>query len=382
MKKIYLMAATAAVVMSSCSQNVEIEKPQPEAIAFGTYVSEQNSKATPKASFVAGDKFGIFAYYTEATDYPASNTAYAPNFMFDQAVTAAASGPSSVSWSYSPIKYWPNSVNSSNAPGKVSFFAYYPKAEASSNVAVTMLNSDKTDPKINFTVNNVAKSQTDLMWGVDGAVGAGKGLPFLNKTQPAVNTDKIKFDFKHALARIGFSVALGGDILSDNSNTTIVALESIEIGGAMVGESMGDLFYTTGTLNLNNTSNGIAVWTNQSTAKQSFKIQPEASDFEIPTDGTTWDNPDESYLMVIPQNIVTATDECNIRIVYHVITTDWSLGNSNQSVVKNVKVVKMPRDINFQNGKAYTLKLTIGMTSVKMEAGDPTDWDPQPSIDL
>lgn len=363
MKKIYLMAATAAVVMSSCSQNVEIEKPQPEAIAFGTYVSEQNSKATPKASFVAGDKFGIFAYYTEATDYPASNTAYAPNFMFDQAVTAAASGPSSVSWSYSPIKYWPNSVNSSG-PGKVSFFAYYPKAEAGSNVAVAVGKSDKADPTINFTVNNTVTSQSDLMWGVNG----GTRLPFLNSTKPGVVTDKVKFDFKHALSRIGFSVVLGGDILSDQSAKTAVVLNSVEIGGAVSGGALSGLFYTTGKLNLRNTVANTAVWSDPS-GVQSFALA--VGDF-IPTDGTPLSSETDSYIMIIPQNI-TGSGDCKIRVNYTVTTTDAALDGGISSIT-NESVVDVPAT-NFQSGKAYNFKITIGMTSVKVEAADPEPWD-------
>lgn len=84
-----------------------------------------------------------------------------------------------------------------------------------------------------------------------------------------------------------------------------------------------------------------------------------------------------NYFMVIPTNNVTgyASDAkyrtLKVKITYYVSTIDKNLANG-IVYTKNVveKDVVLP---HLQNGSAYNLKLTLGLTSVKMEA-DVADW--------
>lgn len=86
--------------------------------------------------------------------------------------------------------------------------------------------------------------------------------------------------------------------------------------------------------------------------------------------------PDQGYIYVIPTG-----EEVQVTIVYDVETISGNLpvyladGKTAGSSVEN----KITKTVNFGNagleaGKAYTLKLHLGMNSVKIDA-DVTDWD-------
>ena len=203
-------------------------------------------------------KFGVFAYQT-TSDYV--NTApteapsnIAPNFMYNQEITWSTD-----KWTYEPVKYWPNGIDAANAVNdpskdalqdatyakKLSFFAYAPyKAMADFNTAGTgtagttfpsalstgsnFKTASGTNGIIAMTTNeftgnvwlkylmpkaNEAEA-VDLLWGTNGktsysetdnenptlsAIGDGYNM---NLTKQIVG-EKVKFLFKHALAKIG-----------------------------------------------------------------------------------------------------------------------------------------------------------------------------------
>lgn len=396
MKKIWMMSAVAAMVLTGCSQNdlTEGTESADNAINFGTTV-EKASRATAKETFKENDKFGVFAYYTKDKDYADPN--HSPNFMFNQEITASGSSP--LTWAYEPLKYWPNNVTSDNKPGKVSFFAYWPMKDTNGNNitftdnTTTFSNTSTGDPKVYFTVNATATSQTDLMWGVNSS-----GTPYLNQTKQKTN-ENIEFTFKHALARIGFTVKMGDDIVTESSTpgnaVTIVTLTSIELGGTVNSTTPeGDLtsvLYTNGWLNLNNTTDGVALWSSNP-GTQSLKLTAASGSGNfgstktnvIPKDGTTLNNSSDSYLMVIPQTF--KKDELNLRVKYTVTTTDSKLNSS--SVVENVQVINLTAesgsiltDKKFVNGKAYSFNLTIGINSVEV-SGTIAEWGTETGLDV
>ena len=185
MKKTLFLAATALAMLASCSQNDDLNSApvvaevENNAITFGTYVGGVSStRAGEKgpiiatsssdfktAEYVLHEKggFGVFAYHkTGASSYTyTGTTTYAPDFMYNQKVDmATANGEDGstkekakdvATWSYSPIKYWPNEFAASevdaNSPearglaaeGNVSFFAYGPYANFGAD-----LNTDAT----------------------------------------------------------------------------------------------------------------------------------------------------------------------------------------------------------------------------------------------
>lgn len=395
MKKsnLFLVILMALIVMSCSKDETTMGTAQEgNAIEFGTYVgrdAQTRATITNLAALQATDVgFGVFAHYT-AQDAYANPSTSKPNFMYNQQVKFAGT-----KWGYTPVKYWPNNVDD-----KVSFFAYGPYGNA--NIAVLpVATAAAGDPTLKFTVNDVVKSQADLVWGVK----TDDGLPFLDQTKQTIGGN-IKFTFKHALARIGFNVeamvdlvngqATGDDDSNTGNGTTDGATKIVVTQVQLIGK-----FYNSGVLNLNSTVTGtspnivsVPNWgtylpetlvdrtftlnANTTNANSNFKtstaVTPgvSASIFgQNVTNSLAQLNADDSYLMVIPQNFAS-TEKIKIKVTYDVLTEDTSL-DTGQSKVTNV-IESTPFNFNFDHGKAYTFNLHLGMTSVKFDA-TVSDW--------
>ena len=214
MKKLFIFAASSLLMLASCSESNDFVNnvAQDSPIAFSAY----NGNGT-RAGY-AGDissttlqttGFGVFAYNTGASDYGATGHStmattedtpnWAPNFMWNQQVTYSSG------WVYTPLKYWPNGVDTNGASEatvqKLSFFAYAPYVDVASGSGET-------------------GNDVDLLWGttstngatVGGVAQAGVGSDLkvsdtsvanLNENLTKMNTSgKVGFNFKHALAKI------------------------------------------------------------------------------------------------------------------------------------------------------------------------------------
>ena len=230
MKKFYFATALAAFALASCTsddigfntaQDV-IEAQQSNAIQFGTYMGKQ---ATTRATVgqagsmttnvlqASTNGFGVFAYYTGATDYnyttvttdgTSGQSTTKANFMYNQQVkydtqttpvTYDQTQGYVSHWIYTPLKYWPNEVQngavddqdnnantnpatSSNAyGGKLSFFAYAPyvtyatangATDSDDGIIGMTANTAASDPILTYKVASDGKNVVDLLWGTYG----------------------------------------------------------------------------------------------------------------------------------------------------------------------------------------------------------------------
>ena len=237
--------------------------------------------------------FGVFAYYTENTNFnymPIGTRNLIPDFMYNEHI--AWDGTNN-KWDYfdpDDQKFWPNDFNGNGNPvdthgatgttvNYISFFAYAPYAGeftqtsattrsgatppttsgdgTNSGVIAASGNSFNGDPFLTYRISNDATKMVDLVWGTAGGVGNGAnvvGTPqngalvtrsVDNGTVVAVvaedptnidmtkqETDgKVKFNFKHALAKVGGSAdgssavnaGLMADLLIDTDGTTATA---------------------------------------------------------------------------------------------------------------------------------------------------------------
>lgn len=129
-------------------------------------------------------------------------------------------------WAYENTKYWPTE-------GHIDFLAYAPYVE----------NPKFNGPSsINFTVENKVADQKDLLYAkADGQTMANNS-----------GTNKVKFQFKHALSRLGYSVKLKGTCSSDAT----ITLKKITLAGSAPEPTTGTTtesakaFYTNGTIDL------------------------------------------------------------------------------------------------------------------------------------
>ena len=451
MKKKLIMFATAALMLTACSNDSDVVVPGgaslqsgPSAVAFDTYTS-----AATKAGYDAGvmntttlqtTGFGVFASLSDNGDYAST---IGPNFMYNQEVEYDASA-----WTYSPLKYWPNETErdpqtASPAPvissgiDKLSFFAYAPFVASADDadeaakgrlkdvtytadpviddaktdevgIQAVIANNGTVDPWVRYAVASKPSKSVDLLWGVAPSGGlrytavtgdeinVPSGMPLKELVKPAKD-QKIKFLFKHALARLGLTVvaaidqvAAGGEL----NAATKIAVESVNITDV----SNVLQLKTKGTLNLNNSQAGTARWINTDDATPvSFTVSNAVGGELNPNiaydtnAGTTWGKTTPwtgvttaetdviaggKYFMVIPSHGDT---ELQVQITYYVITKDDKLAGGYSSV-KNV-ITKRVTVSNLTNNKAYNLKLILGLTSVKLDA-EVADWQVDGSTEV
>ena len=356
------LAMATMLVGTGCSSDEVVNDYSPEnAIQFGTYVGRD---AQGRASIFDDTDlktrnvgFGVYAYYTGQEtwhEYKNSHPRFAPNFMNNTHVTYNSS---TTSWTYAPLKYWPN-----NTGDKVSFFAYAPYSYSNSNIAAP------TNGVIPFTVANTVTDQTDLTAATE---------PQLNLTK---NSDgdldgTVDFTFKHVLSRIEFTLQAAADRLDAggtiNTGTTIT-LTKIVIGEADHTTSTDDYdkFYITADYSILNNE-----WSKKS-GMQAFTLV-ESNFITNSNVLTTGDNnqrdliaeDSDDYIMVIPSTI----QNLPIYVEYTVTTEGTNTeGEDDNSTVTN-KITTVLPSFTFDQEKAYKFNLVLGMSTVELTA-TVYDW--------
>jgi hypothetical protein len=393
MKKIMTLAAVAALVFSACAKIETIETD--EAITFGAYAGNSLTKAgaygEETTTSLQTNGFGVFAYQTTG-DYSASAT---PNFMYNTKVSTA-------SWTYSPIKYWPNQIQNGNTDSqpatayqadKVSFFAYAPHVAATaatgvptgdvtSGITALTTNATAGDPKVTYKVTNDLDNQVDLLWAVSKGAAwtnvAGttntptSGKPYLNLQKPAIGT-AIHFYFKHALAQLKLqAVAAYNQVEAGGTAKNGVKITIKEVVLTVPGMTQ------TATLNLNNTTADTALWENASGSTDlTLTVSGDNLNAALKDGGavTAASQPagvtgtatdvivSGKYYTLIPK---AASTPVNVKVTYYVTTDDTDLVGG-FSRVENV-ISKDVTFAKFDAGTKNTIKMTLGISEVKFEA--------------
>ena len=322
MKK-YLVFAAAASLFAACSNDDgAVAGPQQEAqqtagevaVGFDAYVNRATTRAgltgdiTAEAIKTAKVGFGVFAYHTNADLY---DQTFVPNFMYNQQVTyTPGTGSDPGTWGYTPIKYWPNEFGQdalSEDVDKVSFFAYAPyvtvdaasgKVKSPASTTYDGDNGDKTygivgmksnsatgDPMVKYMASFYTNKQVDLTWGTAGTANVtwdqkkmttgstptnatqtiAKGLPWLNIEHPkatSISTQKVKFQFEHALARLNVTVDTKANSTSSAASPLNEIGTSASATKVFIRSVTFEGFDMKGALNLNNAEENKALWFN------------------------------------------------------------------------------------------------------------------------
>ena len=289
----------------------------------------------------SAEGFGVFGHYKE-TD----GQEFGHDLFNNQQVTYKASA-----WTYSPLKFWP-------AQGHIDFLAYAPY-DSKYNDKVSNDNQ-----KIDFTVNSTIKDQKDLLWANNA----------VNQTMANNSKNKVKFQFKHALSRLGYSVKLYGDYTSNNVKFT---LKEITLTGSDPKSTTASTtetakaFYTDGTIDLS-TGN----WEKHTAAgKQDFiNWFSGTQDVTSATESEPFKNSESDYLFVIPQDFSEAgTDNLYVIVEYTITYTSGVPATVTNRVYKQLKQ-------KFEPGKAYMLNLTLGLP-IEFDA-EVTPWGEDNSIEV
>lgn len=297
MKRIYLFAAAAALLAACSSKDDLSTAQQPQQVAasdgsvgFDAYLQRSVTRAGDPGTMTTNDPnsrklqdtgFGVFGYYTDNNVYEGQSI---PNFMYNQKVTWNAGNY----WEYSPVMYWPNEYGSSaiaDDNDKVTFFAYAPyivvnastgkPSDQSAGITQLSRNLLQGDPYIKYIATFDWTKAVDLLWGVVPSTSSSwkvvsgetenfaPGLPWLDVERPleamtnsSSATQRVKFNFKHALSKLNVQVDYDADDDDHNetndigANKSRVYIRSISFTG----------FSMKGALNLNNTTPDEPLW--------------------------------------------------------------------------------------------------------------------------
>ena len=215
MMKRYLILMTAATLVAACSNDAdEVESgyvPSNNAIAIDASTDDE---LTTRASGEINDNttlqaksIGVFGSYTGELKY--ENTTVSPDFMYNQEVKYENG-----SWTYRPVKYWPN-----DSRDYVSFFAYAPFVENPQSNTEGIIDMSKLydlgDPWVNYRIAadpwSTTSPQVDLLYGQQELTEGGNTtyIPWLDQQKPTDPVNgKMKFTFRHALACIGDEITI------------------------------------------------------------------------------------------------------------------------------------------------------------------------------
>lgn len=358
-KKFFMgIAAMAALTLVSCSSDdldsFSDNSSKNEAISFDGYLGRsavavngtRGSVETVKT--LKDNGFGVFSKYTVNT-----GTASFSDFN-NQQVTYKYS-----KWTYTPVKYWPTEQ------GTINFFAYAPYVQGKQLTNNT--------PCMEFDVAHEVADQKDLLWS---RVKAQINTPITS------TNNKVKFQFAHALSRLGYTIKLH-EIYPSAKFT----LKKITLAGSP--DATTNAFYTKGTIDLSTVKDPTSgattgLWNTSSSDKQNFDW------VSTPYDLTSTDASkpkDNNYLFVIPQDFskdkdpkkpTEVVDELYVIVQYTITYSDGG-GEQTNTVYKQIKK-------KFEQGKAYMLNLTIGLPiefDVDLTEGVGVDnWGKEDGIDI
>ena len=261
-------------------------------------------------------------------------------------------------WKYTNTRYWPNE-------GSVDFYAFAPYHQDVELVS-PYSNSNKADSTyyIEFTSST---APVDLVWGAQ-----------IGKKAPISPTDsKVKFQFKHALARLSFDITANQDL---EENGAVITVDSVKLYGDLIDEDKG-AFDITGYLNLKigvwdsivGDVNSRAVYTWTPTGLEngtSFKLSASQLDHTC----KKIENAPNSYLCIIPQ---VKYFPFYLKITYKVRQGDFE---EKVTVKKNLLEVLRPGvskpSFSFEMGKAYVFHLKLSLDPINFNVTTSVvNWD-------
>lgn len=340
----------AQLVLSGCAGEAveETSSSSSSEINFDAYLGRNASTRTgvTDITFLKGTEwnsgFGVFARY--------NHNGNISSLMDTEHVTWEENH-----WKYTNTRYWPNE-------GTVDFYAFAPY-----NPDVKLVNKPKSNEAnptyIKFTSST---DPVDLLWA-----NAEK------QTKDSISSinGKVKFQFKHALARLSFDITANQDL---EENGAVITVDSVKLYGDSIDEDKG-AFDITGYLNLKIKTgewhvvgdvNSRAVYTWTPTGLEngtSFKLSASQLDHTC----KKIENARNSYLCIIPQ---VKYFPFYLKITYKVRQGDFE---EKVTVSKNLLEVLRPGVSNpsftFERGKAYVFHLKLSL--------DPINFNVTPKVE-
>lgn len=347
----------AQLVLSGCAgEGMDETSPSSSEINFDAYLGTNESTRAGETNLdslkgTAG--FSVFARHTHA-DGTISD------MMDNEHVTWNGN-----SWGYTNTQYWPDN-------GSVEFYAYAPHIDG-----VKLVNApgeNKTNPT--YIVFNSSDNPVDLVLGFPKSIKV--------PTTPS-SADKVKFEFRHALARLAFDITVNPQL---EENGAVIKVKEVKLYGASQDQGALDVkgyldltkiygnVYEGWSVVKDENTRVIYTWTPRDT-KDRGNLKLTASQLDHTC--TKIETDPNSYLCVIPQQKGKDNDNDNDgkwddNPFYLQITYTVQQGTSQQpktiTVKKNLFDVSHP--FRFERNRTYILhlKLSLGSTRSRSSASE------------
>ena len=352
MRKLLVLAAAAAVAMSSCSNDGNApgtSVTSGKALSFSTFVEKttRGQNAVLSTKYPVNGQFLTMAYNT-GTNALSAASPYSFNYMRG-VVTYDGSG-----YNYYPTHYWPET-------DKISFFAVHPadnnilKYTTPTTLSTTALPTQGL-PVVGFTVNKDPLAQADLMMAsaVDQTLTGSAGT--------------VSFAFSHQLTRIGFMAKLKEDY---GSKGDYIRIDSIVVSN--VADSASFSFGNTGAI----TQSAPAIKNRKSFTLQSLSNMKNSGYVSSTTADSV--NLKNSYLLMIPADYSSVTGTApqtkpaTITVTYDVECADGTKATHTITKLLSDFTALTGGGNIWSAGQAINYTMTISLTAVTFTAG-VVDW--------
>ena len=368
MKKTFLLAAAAALLLASCGKN-EVFVPAQEdiPIGFNNYAPRSLTKAdgslVDSGALNEGARIGVYGYSTEAVNLATGFTTE-PVFMTD-AVVDYGTNTSATATASDPVRYWPKTITN-----LLSFFAYYP--QESTNISgkptastagmgtFTFTQAGAVADMEDFMISNVANDQ--YYWKT-GEPENASGVKATEGVVPLV--------FNHMLTKVNFKFCTAADY-----SPVTITVNSATIAKETLSETVITPSFTAGTAGtLGTTSFSYS----SSTAYDADITIPFAATGQLLNttatlnNGTAGTGTDVTNFLFVPQ---TLSDDVKVTINYTI--------NQNGTETNNTATVQLNQITNassvaitqwgINNFITYTFQ--IGLKNI-LFTGTVDSWAPE-----
>lgn len=322
------LAVTVSLALVSCDSSKEIDSAKKdEAIGFGVL---QSKAASATSSNMAS--MGVFGYYTSTTLWASVNPADVPKY-FDNKLVEKAAG-SSTGWTYSPLKYWPESTSE-----YISFFAYSPHSSTQEDNITVYLDPYSGTPLLNYIVSPDVEDQIDLLYAT----------PQLNKYRTGT---PLPFTMNHALTQVSFSVVFAQTELLKNYQA-----EVSEVSISKVKVNQGTLDLTNGQWTMDNTDITDDIDDTDVSVDYTLSVDKRTLS-SVRLNTTAYSSfsaqsltPSNGYLMLMPQEL---TDDMCLSVTVITYVGDQEPTEQVTTVKLNDNSIKA-----WQSGKSINYLITI-----------------------